>query len=167
MTGQSQGQWGKWLRVAVVVTVVIAVHSLGSGSAQAASIDASATSDTVLAGFSSQRIPAFFRVSSDGRVLLASGIALRMGCTSGVQLVVPDAFAHIPIAANGRLHISFRPPTTTQNGVTTNATDTLTARLDPAHSKLTGTWRLQVHLSAANGQNMKCDSGPVRFSVTG
>ena len=166
MTGQSRGRRAKWVRVAVVAGVAVAAHVLGGTSAQAASINAPAASDIVLAGFTSERLPAYFKISSDGKVLLASGIALRMPCTSGVQLVVPDAFAHIPIAANGRLHISFTPPTTIQNGVTTSATDTLTARLNPAHSTLSGSWRLKVHVSMTNGQSVACDTGPVHFSAT-
>src|SRR6185437_12976960 len=114
-----------------------------------------------------QRLPAFFKISGDGRALLSSGIAIRLQCTSGGQLVVPDAFAHIPIAADGRLHISFTPPTTTQNGVTTSGTDTFTARVAATHSKLTGTWRLKLHFSMASGTSTACDTGLVHFSATG
>jgi hypothetical protein len=166
MTGQSRGRSGKWLRVAIVVGLAVAVHALNGSSAQAAPAKASASSDIVLAGFTSEQLPAYFKISSDGKALLSSGIAIRMGCTSGAQPVWPDAFAHIPIAANGRLHVSFTPPTTTQSGVTTSATDTLTAHLNPAHSVLTGTWHLSVHVTLANGQSVSCDSGRVRFTAT-
>jgi hypothetical protein len=166
MTGQCWGQRRTWLGVALVVTVVIALQALGAGSAQAAG-DPSAPRSIVLAGFTSQRLPVFFKISGDGRVLVASGIAIRLRCTSGGQLVVPDAFAHIPIAANGRLHISFSPPETTENGITTNATDTFSARLDPTHSKLTGTWRLKLHFSMASGASVACDTGLVHFDATG
>jgi hypothetical protein len=163
MTGQSRGNRGRWLRVGLVVGAAIAAHVVGGNSAQAASIN---KPHPVLAAFTSQGLPVFFKISGDGRVLLSSGIAIRLGCTSGAQPVVPDAFAHIPIAANGRLHTSFVPPTTTQNGVTSSGTDTLTARLNPAHTSLTGTWRLKVHVSMSSGQTVSCDSGPVRFTAT-
>ena len=161
MNGQCRG---KWLRMAVVLTVVVVMYAIGGGWAQAAAAPASAAD--VFGGFTSQRLPAFFKISADDRVLMASGIALRLKCTSGVILVVPDAFDHVPIAANGTLHTTFTSPTTIQNGVTTNGTDTLKASLGAGRSTLTGTWRLQVELSAANGQSMKCDSGPVRFTAT-
>jgi len=179
MKGRIQVRHVKWLRVAFAVTVVIIAHALHGGSAQAATIDlrpaASAriaaasdpasTSDVVLAGFTSQRLPAFFKISGDGRVLLAGGIAIRLRCTSGATVIVPDAFARIPIT-NGRLQTSYTPPTTIENGVTTTGTDTLKARLSPTRSELNGTWRLRVHVSADGGQNMRCDSGPVHFAVT-
>lgn len=121
----------------------------------------------MLAGFTSQRLPAFFKISGDGRVLLTGGIAIRMNCTSGATLVVPDAFGQLPIAADGRLHTSYTPPATVRNGVTYHSSDTLTAGLASNHSNLNGTWRLRLRLSAANGQSMTCDSGPVRFTATG
>ena len=61
---------------------------------------------------------------------------------------------------------SFTPPTTTQNGVTTSETDTLTAHLNPARSALTGTWRLKLQATMASGQSVSCDSGPVHFTAT-
>jgi hypothetical protein len=168
----------KWLGVGFAIAVVIAAHALGDGSAKAAELrplgtaqvaaagNASATGEIVLAGFTSQRLPAFFKLSGDGRILLASGIAIRETCTSGTQAVVPDGFAHIPIGAGGRLHTTFVPPTTTENGITSGGIDALTASFDPAHSTLTGTWRLKLHVSMANGQSTQCDSGPVRFAAS-
>lgn len=161
MKGQFLSRRAKWLRVAFTVTLVITAHLLGGGSAQAAT-----ASDMVFAGFTSQHLPAFFKVSSDGRVLLAGGIALELSCASGGNLVVPDAFAHIPIAANGRLHTSYTSPTTISNGVTSSGTAALKARLGPTHSELVGTWRLQLQFGPAGGQRTHCDSGPVRFTAT-
>jgi hypothetical protein len=161
MKGRIQDRRAKWLRVAFAVTVAITAHLLNGGSAQAAT-----ASDMVFAGFTSQHLPAFFKVSSDGRVLLSGGIALQLRCSSGANLVVPDAFGHIPIGANGTLHTSYTPPTTIENGITSSGTDTLKARLGPTHSELGGTWRLEVGFGPAGGQTTQCDSGPVRFTAT-
>lgn len=165
----SQRRRGRWLGVAFALIVAVAAHGLGGGSAKAASIDvrSSRARPVVLAGFTSQHFPVFFKIAGDGRVALTSGIAIRMKCNSGAEVVVPDEFVHIPIGANGTLHASFVPPTTTQNGVTSGGTDTLTARLARTHSSLTGTWRLKVHVSMAGGQTVVCDSRPVRFTATG
>lgn len=164
MTGHSWKRRRTWIRLALAVTAAIVGHAFGGASAQAAPIDS--RPDIVLAGFTAQHLPVFFKVSDDGRVLLASGIALKLGCTSGSTLGVPDAFAHIPIAANGRLHTTYAPPTTTQNGATYSETDALTGGLNSAHARLTGTWRLKWHITMASGQSVMCDTGLVHFSVT-
>lgn len=153
----------RWLRVAFVVSAAIAVHALG-GSAQATPVQAG---PKTLAGFTAEHYPAFFRVSSNGRTLLTGGIAISMTCTSGSNLVVPDAFAHVPIRATGRLHATYTSPTIVQNGVTFSGTDSLTAMLSPNRSRLVGTWRLAVNYTNASGTTDQCDSGPVRFAATG
>jgi hypothetical protein len=166
MTGQNHGQRGKWLRAGLIVCVAIAAHALGATSAQAAPIGASAKSDTVLAGFTAQHYPVFFRVSNDGKTLVNDGIALSMSCTSGATVVWPDAFARVPIHANGRLHAAFAGPTILNSGTSYQATDTLTARLSPKLSQLTGTWTLAVHFGFSDGTSDQCDSGPVTFTAT-
>lgn len=155
----------KWLRVAFVLSAVIAVHALG-GSAQAAPIGGG-SQNIVLAGFTSQQYPAFFKVSANAKTLTMSGIALNMTCTSGAQFVLQDSFARIKISPSGRLHISVSiPQTAGANGNTYSGTDSLTGRLGTRHTELSGTWHLQVNYSFTNGMSDQCDSGPVRFNAT-
>ncbi|HJS94459.1 MAG TPA: hypothetical protein VJ741_09360 [Solirubrobacteraceae bacterium] len=167
MKGRIQGHRSRWLRVAFVVAAAITAHALNGGSAQAAMIDATPPAHTiVLAGFTSQHYPLFFRISSDGKMLLGGGIAISMSCTSGADIVVPDAFARVPIHAKGRLHAGFSSPTIITNGTTTQETDALSATLSPKHSQLTGTWQLAVNYGFADGTSDQCASGPVRFKFT-
>ncbi len=166
MKGRNRRRRSVWLRLTFAVAMSIAGHALG-GSAKAAEVGDVSGPGTVLAGFTSQQYPAFFRISANGRVLLAGGIAIDSTCTSGLNIVVPDLFLHVPINADGRLHRSvITPPTAGPNGTTDAGTDTLTARLGPAHSELTGTWRLRVQVTGPGGESIQCDSGPVHFSAT-
>jgi hypothetical protein len=167
MTGHSRGSRAKWLRVAFVVAAAIAAHALNGGSAQAATIDSAAGGRTiVLAGLTSQHYPGFFKVSGDGRMLLGGGIAISMSCTSGATLVVTDAFARVPIHRDGRLHAAYSSPTIVTNGTTSQGTDSVTARLNPKHSQLSGTWQLAVNYGFADGTSDHCASGPVHFKLT-
>jgi hypothetical protein len=180
MKGRIQGRRAKWLRVAFAVAVGITAHALNGGSAQAATIDstsfgaariaaagdASAPQTIVLAGFTSQRYPGFFKISGDGRMLLGGAIAISMTCTSGDTVVVTDAFARVRIHADGRLHAAYSSPTFVTNGTTYQGTDAMTATLNPKHSQLTGTWRLAVNYGFADGTSDQCASGPVRFKLT-
>jgi hypothetical protein len=162
MNGRIQGSRSKWLGVAFAVTLAIAAPALNGSSAQAAT----APQTIVLAGFSSQHYAGFFKVSGDGRMLLAGGMAISMTCTSGATVVAPDAFARVPIHADGRLHAVYSSPTIITNGTTTQVTDTMSATLNRRHSTLTGTWQLAVNYGFADGTSDQCASGPVRFKLT-
>ena len=180
LNGRTQGRRARWLRGGLVVAALIAVHALGGGSAQAATAgigsvgaqriaaarDAAATPGIVLAGFTSQNLPSFFKVARNGRTLTVGAIALDMTCTSGAQPVLPDSLGRVPIKPSGKLHDTVVvPPTAVSNGETVSATDSLTAHLNQAHTQLAGIWRLRVTYSLSNGMSDKCDSGPVRFNA--
>ena len=165
MTVHSWGRRRTWLRAGLVVAAAVALHGFG-GSAQAAAGGGSTGGDIVLAGFTSQHFPVFFKVSSDGKTVLADGIAISMTCASGATLVWHDTFGRVPIHRNGRLHASFASPTILQNGTASSARDALSGRLSPRHSQLTGTWQLAAKFSFSDGTSDQCDSGPVSFSAT-
>ncbi len=163
MNGRSWGRRIKWLRVAFVITAAIVLHALGGGSAQAATVHAGP--DT-LAGFTAQRFPVFFKVSNDGKTVLSDGIAVSMTCASGGTLVWQDTFGRVPIRPNGRLQVRYASPTILTNGTASSVKDSLTARLSPNHSQLSGTWQLSVSFTFSDGTTDQCDSGPVHFSAT-
>jgi hypothetical protein len=166
MTEQSRGRRSKWLRVALVVGVAFATHALNGSSAQAAPITAPAAKDVVLAGFTSQHFPVFFKVSSNGKAVLVDGIAIGMTCISGNSLVWHDSFGRIPVRAGGKVQAGYASPTILTNGTAYSVTDALTARLTPKHSQLTGTWQLAVNYTFSDGTTDQCTSGPVAFSAT-
>lgn len=175
MKGRSQTYRGKWLPVAFVVTAAIALPAM-SGSAMAGTIgsrplaeahDASASPGFLLAGITSQTLPAWFKVSADARTLTVAAIAVGTSCTSGSQIVFPDSFVRVPISKNGRLHAaSSQPPTADTAGDTYTWTDSVTARVNRRHTQLSGVWRLSVVYTFTNGMSDRCDSGPVRFTAT-
>lgn len=180
MTGSNRGRRTRWIRVGFAVTAVIAAHALNGGSADAASVspqshgaarihlaqDSPATPGTTLAAITSQNLPAWFKVSSDGRMLRAAAIAVTVNCTSGAQFVLPDSFVRVSISKNGRLHGTYsQPPTADSAGDTYTWTDSITARLNHRHTQLSGVWQLSVNYSFTNGMSDQCASGPVRFTT--
>src|SRR6185437_2182033 len=58
MKERFQGPRAKWIRIGLVVAALIASHALHDGSAEAATTP---PQTIVLAGFTSQRLPAFFK----------------------------------------------------------------------------------------------------------
>jgi hypothetical protein len=181
MNGRSQGRHARWIRAGLALAVVIAAHAINGGSAEAATShptpfgpariaavrDASAAPDIVLAAITSQQYPAFFKISANARTLTFGSIALGLNCTSGDQIVLEDGFSRVRISPNGKLHATFSvPPTAASNGVTYSGTDSITARLNHRHTRLSGVWHLSVNYSFTNGMSDQCDSGPVRFTAT-
>jgi hypothetical protein len=157
---------GSRLRIALVVTMFVALATPALAAAQGAQ-GAPATSDVVLAGFTSQQYPAFFKITAPGRWLTIGAIALEMTCTSGAQFVLQDAVGPVQVGSNGRVHVGARiPPTAGSSGTTFSGTDSLTARLGRRHTRVSGTWELKVNYSYVNGMSDQCDSGPVRFAAT-
>ena len=185
MNGQSRGRRANWARAGLALAVVIGAHMLNGGQADAATIDARpfgtaavaaahdasatpAAPGLVLAGITSQSLPAWFKVSGDARTLTVAAIAVNLNCTSGVQFVLPDAFVRVAISKSGRLHGTYsQPPTAGSAGETYTWTDSITARLNHRHTQLSGVWHLSVNYSFTNGMSDECDSGPVRFTATG
>lgn len=180
MKGHSQSRRAKWVRAGLVVGALIASHALHDGSAEAATApqshgaarvlaahDASAAPGVLLATLTSQSLPAWFKISHDGRTLAVAAIAVNMNCTSGAQFVLPDGFVRVAISKNGRLHGTYsQPPTAGSAGETYTWTDSITARLNHRHTQLSGVWHLSVNYSFTNGMSDQCDSGPVRFTAT-
>ena len=164
MNGHSRGRRARWLRVVFVISATIAVHALGSGSAQAAPVGSGPVS---LSGVTSQGYSALFKISPNGQMLLLGKTTVDVKCTSGAEIAAPDAFSRVPIKAGGGLHVTLAaPPTPGPNGTSYSGKDTLTAKLNRERSKLTGTWRLRVDVSFPSGLRVRCDSGPVHFSAT-
>jgi hypothetical protein len=165
MTGHSWERRAKWFPMALVATAAIALYGAG-GSAQAAASGGPTGKDIVLAGFTAQHFPVFFKVSGDGKMVMVDGIAVSMRCTSGGTLIWNDTFGRVSIHANGRMHASYASPTILTNGTSYSVSDALVARLNPKHSQLTGTWQLAVNFGFSDGTTDQCDSGPVAFSAT-
>jgi len=152
-----------WLTLASGLTTVGAL-AIQSVPAQAAPAGAT----TVLAGLSSQGYPAFFEISNNGRTLKLGAMAVGMTCASGDEFVFTDRDVRIPITRGGKLHADFaQAPTPVSGGGTEGGTDTLSAKLNPKHTMLTGTWQVQETYISSTGQSDQCDSGPVQFTAIG
>ena len=99
-------------------------------------------------------------------VLLSGGIAISLTCTSGATVTAPDVLARVPIHPDGTLHAGFSSPTIVTDGTTYQGTDAVSARINPKHSRLTGTWQLTVNFGFADGTSDHCASGPVHFKLS-
>lgn len=147
--------------IAMMAAVAIAAP------ANAAPAPESRAVPTTLAGFTSQHMPSFFKLSTNGKELVVGTVALNMSCASGDRGTIEDEFRYLTIKPNGTLSGAWAvPPTKSSDGYTTGGTGTLAARMSHNHLKLIGTWRVQQTYISPTGQSDQCDSGLVRFTAT-
>ena len=148
-----------------IVGAALGIAVMSAYGAHAASV-VPVSRGTVFGGFTSQRLPSFFQVSKNQKMLLAGSVALKLKCRSGVAFVVEDDFRRLPIAANGRLHGGWSVPLTKlRDGTSFAGAGSLSGYLDRRHQRLIGTWHVHSTLGSATGQSDVCDSGAVRFTA--
>jgi hypothetical protein len=124
--------------------------------------------ETVLAGGTSQGLPSFFKITTNGRTVNIGAIALQMSCASGASFAAPDTVGHIHIGPNGNLHSDVNiPPTSLSGGGTYSGTDVMTAFTNRKRSRVVGVWQLSLSYTFTDGTSDHCNSGPVRFADIG
>lgn len=154
---------GKWL--VPLVGAALAIAAMTSQGAQAASMSPS-YAGSVFGGFTSQRLPSFFQLSKNEKMLVVGSVALRMSCTSGSGYMTEDDYSREPIAASGNVHDGWAlPPTKLSDGTLYGGSSSFTGHLDRRRQKLTGTWHMHETYVTATGQTIECDSGVVRFTA--
>ena len=153
--------------IASPAAALIAAAAIAAPAKAAPSITGSPAVPTTLAGFTSQHMPSFFKLSRNGKRLVLGSIALNVTCQSGDQFTIEDEFSNLTIKPNGRLSGDWAaPPTKSSDGYTSGGTGKFDATLSHNHLKLTGMWRVQPAFISPTGQSDQCDSGPVRFTAT-
>ena len=127
---------------------------------------ATASSGTVLGGFTSQGWPVVVVFSKNEKRIAVVETGLEMTCASGENFAQLDGWAHLAIRANGGTHIAIAiPPKPGTSASVTGGSDSFTATVNRSRSKILGEWDLRLDFSLANGQTDQCDSGPVTFAA--
>ena len=106
-------------------------------------------------------LPVAIQVSRDGREVVRMAAAVPLRCQpSGNMLVLPAAFAHVPIAASG----AFQASVEAHEGDVT-LVSSVTGRFNPAMTAVTTTWTMKVTGPNA-GVSDTCESGASSFTAS-
>jgi hypothetical protein len=128
---------------------------------------AAAAAGVVLGGLTAQGLPVVIEVSKDGRHVVRASIAIRLRCTVGGTLTLPDSygFGRGTTSRKGTFRASFGPQTTrNDDGTTLDLGGTMRGAFNAARSKAAGTWRVQATGHTASGAvTTTCDSRTVRW----
>jgi hypothetical protein len=115
----------------------------------------------VLAAVRDDGLPVAIQVSRGGREVVRMAAALPLRCQpSGNMLVLPAAFAHVPIAASG----AFQDSVAAHEGEVT-LLSSVTGRFNASMTAVTTTWTMKV--TGPNGtSNDTCESGESTFTAS-
>jgi hypothetical protein len=106
-------------------------------------------------------LPVAIQVSRDGREVVRMAAAVPLRCQpSGNILVLPAAFAHVPISGSGAFHASAEA----HEGEVT-LVGSVTGRFNPAMTAVATTWTMKVTLPNAGGSDT-CESGASSFTAS-
>ena len=105
-------------------------------------------------------LPVAIQVSRDGREVVRMAAAVPLRCQpSGNMLVLPAAFAHVPIAGSG----AFQASVEAHEGDVT-LVSSVTGRFNPAMTAVTTTWTIKVSGPALASDT--CESGASTFTAS-
>lgn len=117
-----------------------------------------------LGGFTSQRWPVVLMVARGGTGIRLAATGLDLTCSSGDRFSTEDAFAHLSVAKDGKVHQSdLIPP---QGSDFLGGSHSLTGHLNRRQATFQGVWQLQLMFKATDGSTDTCTSGPVAFIAT-
>jgi hypothetical protein len=106
-------------------------------------------------------LPVAIQVSRDAREVLRMAAALPLRCQpSGNMLVLPAAFARVPIAASG----AFRASVEAHEGQVTFRSS-VAGRFNPSMTAVTTTWTMKITGPNA-GASDTCESGASTFTAS-
>ena len=148
----------------IVVSPLSAAARSDDGSPRATS---AAASGTVYGGVTAQQFPVVIETSKNRRKVVAANIAIRVTCTSGGAVIVPDGYRGLSVNKQRKFSASFGPEVQrNDDGTTTDTEGTVRGRFNSSRSSVSGTWSLKLtHRDAAGTVMDTCDSGTVSWKA--
>jgi hypothetical protein len=124
-----------------------------------------AAAGVVYGGVTPQDFAVMVEVSRSGRQIVRAATGIRLTCTSGQMLNVPDGWARVPVGKGGRFRAAFGPETErSEDGTSVEATGTFAGKFNKTRTSASGTWTLKLTFrDAAAVVTDTCDAGTVAW----
>ena len=128
---------------------------------------AGAAAGTVFGGVSAQGFPVVIDTSKNGRKIVDSTIAIRLTCTSGGVVVLPDGYRNVSVSKKGKFSVSFGPVTTrNDDGTTTDFEGSVSGAFNKPRTKVSGKWTFKgTDHDAAGAVTDTCEAANVSWSA--
>lgn len=109
--------------------------------------------------------PLVIDTTSNGRRITRARGALELDCGDGLMIDESDAWRNVRVSKRGSFKAVYRD-SFTDEGATVDVYDEFAGRFNRKHTKVSGTWRLQIVIHEPDGTEVDCDSGALRFTAT-
>lgn len=116
-----------------------------------------------LGGLTSKGWPVYIELAGNGRSIVRAVGAVDLPCSKGGSLIVPDAWARVPVR-RGSFRVAYRD-SFTEGGVTIDIHNTFAGRVNRARTVVSGTWTNTAVIHETDGTVDTCDSGAVKFKA--
>jgi hypothetical protein len=148
-------------RIAGVCAVAVAILAVSPLAAAARPLG------TVYGGDTAQEFPAVIAVSKNGRKVINAHIAIRLTCTSGATITLPDGYRGLTVNRKRKFSSSFGPEVNRNpDGTTTNLEGTMAGAFNKARTKVSGKWTYKwTDHDASGAVTDTCDSGSVSWKA--
>jgi hypothetical protein len=122
----------------------------------------------VLGGSTAQGFPVVLETSKAGRMVTRAMVAIRLSCSSGGTVTVPDGYQKLAVSRTRKFSSAFGPLTQrNDDGTTTDFEGTISGTFNKSRTSVSGTWSLKgTDHDAAGAVTDTCDSGRVNWKAT-
>ena len=126
-----------------------------------------AAGGTVYGGVTAQGFPVVIETSKNGRKVVVASIAIRVTCTSGGAVTLPDGYRRLAVNKQRKFSASFGPTTSrNDDGTTTDFEGSISGRFNKARTKASGKWTLKAtDHDAAGAITDTCESGSITWTA--
>jgi hypothetical protein len=126
-----------------------------------------AAAGTVYGGVSAQEFPVVIETSRNRRRVVNATIAIRLTCTSGGVVTLPDRYRNLSVNKRRRFSASFGPTTSrNDDGTMTDFEGTISGAFNRARTKASGRWSFNLtQRDAAGAITDTCESGNVTWTA--
>ena len=158
---------GTWRGVRTTIVSVVAASSAGCVLAASADARPIAAAGTILGGQTSQDWPIVLEMNKTGSQVVSASAGLRLTCTSGGIVNLPDGYQRLKVSSAGKFSASFGPITRrNDDGTTTDFEGSITGKFNKARTKVSGKWEFKgTDHDAAGAVTDTCSSGSVSWSA--
>ena len=131
-------------------------------------MQSSAAGTTVFGGVNTSMGPVFIELAKKGRQLKRVVTAANLKCMpDGDEETWIDDWSDVSVSARGGFKTSYSDTDPLTGGYTFTFSDSLSGKVNRAHTKITGTFRITSVIRRPDGSEMdRCESGDVKFTAT-
>jgi hypothetical protein len=127
----------------------------------------SAAAGVSYGGLTSQGFPVIVEVNKTRRKIVRTIIAIRLTCTAGGFVIIPDSYGRLSVTKTGKFNSSFGPVTQrNDDGTTTDLEGSVRGAFNTLRTKVSGKWSFKgTDHDASGAVTDTCDSGSVSWSA--